>query len=76
MINKTKVINGAIGNMGEQALMGEQTLMDSNSEVIILIHLDDKKMMIYKNNWLIEIIYEMILKLIRMRKSFQMIYQV
>ena len=62
--------------MGEQALMGEQTLMDSNSEVIILIHLDDKKMMIYKNNWLIEIIYEMILKLIRMRKSFQMIYQV
>ena len=57
MINKTKVINGAIGNMGEQALMGEQTLMDSNSEVIILIHLDDKKMMIYKNNWLIEIIY-------------------
>ena len=57
MINKTKVINGAIGNMGEQALMGEQTLMDSNSEVVILIHLDDKKMMIYKNNWLIEIIY-------------------
>ena len=43
--------------MGEQALMGEQTLMYSNSEVIILIHLDDKKMMIYKNNWLIEIIY-------------------